>query len=85
MKFEFKAAQNGLLMTVTFPDGEIIDYTYTDPVDDWDTPSQEISRFHEFLWLINEHLGPTTDRYSAERIVIRVEEGDKYEKPSNNA
>jgi hypothetical protein len=86
MRFEFKSAKNGLIMTVTDDFGDKTQYTYTDPVDTmvWDDPRQEISRFHEFLCIIRDAYGPQTSRYSKERIVISVEPGDKYEESSDN-
>lgn len=83
MKFEFKTVKNGLILLVTHWDNEVVEYTYTDPIDDFGAESQEISRFHEFLWLILENYGPSTSRHSKERIVIRVEPGDKYESENN--
>lgn len=80
MIFEFRTAANGLILTVTEHDGEVVEYTYTDPGDGF----QEISRFHEFLCLIRDTYGPTTSRYSEERIYITVEPGDKYVAPQSN-
>lgn len=39
----------------------------------------DIERFADFLGYLNEALGPTTSRYSKQRIYIRIEPGDKYE------
>lgn len=41
----------------------------------------EIEAFADFLRTIVDHYGPQTSRYSAKRIFVRIEPGDKYEPP----
>ncbi len=71
-KFTVKNALNGF--TLSSDEGELL---YQSSDDDTD----EVDRFAEFLWAVNEHYGPTTSRYSAKRVRISIEPGDKYEEP----
>jgi hypothetical protein len=75
MKFEFKRAKNGLVMEITNWEGEIEKIVYAEG----DSDEQEIERFVEFLQTIDHHYGPSTGRYSKERISISTVVGDKYE------
>ena len=72
MKYEIKAAKNGLILTVTDKDlkEEIV---YQEKHDD------EVECFADFLHHLNDQYGPSTSRYSEKRIYIRVEPGDKFE------
>jgi hypothetical protein len=42
----------------------------------------EVDAFAEVLRFLLDHYGPMQSRYSAKRITIVVEPGDKYEPPS---
>lgn len=44
----------------------------------------EVEAFQRFLYHIDEMLGPSTSRYSAKRIYIRVEPGDKHPSHEDN-
>lgn len=37
----------------------------------------EVEAFVRLLWVLNDLYGPTTSRYSAHRVAIRIEKGDK--------
>ena len=39
----------------------------------------EAESFIRVLWVINHEIGPSTSRYSSQRIHITMEPGDKYE------
>lgn len=85
-KIEFKQAKNGLIMTITHSDGSAERIVYNDSSMRYDdVESEEIARFRDFLWFITDTYGPTTNRYSKERIYIEIRPGDKYEEPSNNS
>lgn len=40
---------------------------------------EDLGAFIRMLRLLNDEIGPTTSRYSKERIAIGIEPGDKYE------
>jgi len=44
-----------------------------------DTDKEAVEGFASFLWTLTDLCGPTTSRYSAHRIQIKIEPGDKYE------
>jgi len=78
MKFEIRRATNGAILRVETdaPDTPSEEAVYQEREDD------EIEAFAEFLRHLLEHYGPVTSRYSAKRIHILVEPGDKYEPPT---
>jgi len=43
-----------------------------------DREGSDVKAFVQLLWQINECIGPSTSRYSAERVSISVRAGDKY-------
>ena len=75
MKFEIRPAKNGLVLKVEHgregEEPEEIVYQESD--------GNEIEAFADFLHFINDHYGPSTSRYSAKRIHITIEPGDKWE------
>ena len=76
MIFEIRRAQNGYILRITNGEddsGEDNEIVYQEKYDD------EIECFAEFLRYLNEQYGPSTSRYSARRIYITVEPGDKFE------
>lgn len=77
MKFEIRRAANGaiLLVETDAPDATPDEVVYQEREDD------EIEAFADFLRHLLEHYGPSTSRYSAKRIHIVVEPGDKYTEP----
>lgn len=76
MNFNIRKAKNGYILKVTdFVDDETEEIVFQEKYDEDD----EIECFADFLQVLNENYGPTTNRYSAKRIYIRVEPGDKYE------
>lgn len=77
MKFEIRHAANGVILRVEndAPDESDENVVYQEREDD------EIEAFAEFLRHLLDHYGPVTSRYSAKRIHIVVEPGDKYEPP----
>lgn len=44
-----------------------------------DTDKEAVEGFRYLLWTLNDLCGPTTSRYSAHRINITIEAGDKWE------
>ena len=76
LRCEIRRARNGWILKVerpSFEDGE------PDEVVCEERHEDEIECFSDFLWALNEELGPSTSRYSPKRICIRVEPGDKCE------
>ncbi len=75
MKFEIRAVKNGHVLK--------IEHDHADDAAEvlvhQENHDDEVECFADFLREINENYGPTTSRYSAKRIFIRVEPGDKYE------
>lgn len=47
--------------------------------DEGDTDKYAIESFSRLLWLVTDLCAPTTSRYSAHRISIKIEPGDKWE------
>lgn len=44
-----------------------------------DTDKESVEAFARLLWTLCDLCGPTTSRYSAHRITIKIEPGDKWE------
>lgn len=44
-----------------------------------DSDKESVEGFRSLLWTLNHLCGPTTSRYSAHRINITIEPGDKWE------
>jgi hypothetical protein len=44
-----------------------------------DSIKSEVEAFVEMLWQVNDFIGPSTSRYSPERVSISVKAGDNYE------
>lgn len=80
MKFEIRRVKNGSILTAFMVGDESKEELVCQEKFDED---DEVDCFAEFLQLINEHYGPSTNRYSEKRIHISVGPGDKYEKPIN--
>lgn len=59
-------------MEYDYPEGEVEEIAYQE------TGDGEIEAFADFLRLLDEHYCPSTSRYSAKRIYICVEPGDKH-------
>jgi len=76
MRFELRHVANGVVLRFEQHDG---DGTGVEEVVYQELDGGEIEAFAEFLWLVAEHYGPSTSRYSPKRIRISVEPGDKYE------
>ena len=74
MIFEVRTVANGVVVKVIDTDclNEAQEIVYQETEDD------EVNAFASFLWLLNDYYGPSTSRYSAKRIRITVEPGDKY-------
>lgn len=77
MKFEIRRATNGAILRVETDAPEAA----TDEVVYQEWEEDEIEAFADFLRHLLDHYGPTTSRYSAKRIYVVVEPGDKYEPP----
>jgi len=73
-----KVADNGFILshTVTFDNDppDHTDYVYQNNEED-----DGLSAMADMLRTINDLLGPSTSRYSKERIYVNIEPGDKYE------
>jgi len=72
--FEIRHVQNGVVLRVEMDGSEsgeelVWQERYND----------EVEAFAEFLRDVVEQYGPATNRYSPQRISIRIEPGDKYE------
>ena len=59
-------------MEYDYPEGEVEEIAYQE------TGDGEIEAFADFLRLLDEHYCSSTSRYSAKRIYICVEHGDKH-------
>lgn len=68
-------ARNGWI--VRDKQGEELEHVYV--FSEGDTDKESVEGFRNLLWQLNELCGPTTSRYSAHRINITIEPGDKYE------
>lgn len=81
MKFKIRHVTNGAILRVETdaPDAEVDEVVYQEREDD------EIEAFADFLRHLLDHYGPTTSRYSAKRINVVVEPGDKYEPSARTA
>jgi hypothetical protein len=75
MKFEIRHTNNGALLRVEhdYPEGETEEICYQE------TEGGEIEAFADFLRFLNDHYGPSTNRYSPKRIHILVKTGDKHQ------
>jgi hypothetical protein len=74
MKFEIRHTNNGALLRVEhdYPEGETEEICYQE------TEGGEIEAFADFLRFLNDHYGPSANRYSPKRIHILVKPGDKH-------
>lgn len=79
--FTVYRATNGLVIELP-EDTDEHDYK-TQQVFVFEEAQDEVKKFTEFLYMINEIVGPSTSRYSAERISIGVVPGDKYDDRGN--
>ena len=78
MRFEFQFVKNGAVSKIEHDAGdeiEVEELVYQESADE----ENKVEAFAEFLRTIEEHYEPSTSRYSAKRIHIYVEPGDKYE------
>ena len=71
--YKIKPAKNGFILQATHYDEETEELVYQE------TEEDEVNAFAQFLRLIDDHYGPDTSRYSAERIKVSVVPGDKHE------
>jgi len=80
MKIEIRAVRNGAVLRVEpeQPGDEAEEFVYQE------TDSAEIEAFADFLRLVLDHYGPTSNRYSPKRIHILVQPGDKHERPDDS-
>jgi len=74
MKIETMQGLNGLVLTVTDEGREAQIVTYQEG----STDEQDIERFRDLLYILMDAYGPTTSRYSKQRIYISIAPGDKY-------
>ncbi len=77
MRFELRRATNGVVLRIEDDIGEQVEteeFVYQEADDE----SNDIEAFADLLRAVNEHWGPSTSRYSAKRIYIRVGPGDKH-------
>lgn len=79
MKLTIETAANGWIIRKE-PDelddrSELYVFSYTGSPHEVD----EVNSFSDFLWQLNELIGPTTSRYSPARIHVQVKPGDKHD------
>lgn len=70
-----KQVFNGWILEDKTDDEMARTYVFTEG----DSEKESIEGFRMLLWQLNDLCGPTTSRYSAHRINITIEPGDKYE------
>lgn len=68
MKATIKSTLNGYILSLKMDDEGIEQYVFADTVEG----------FQELLFELNNYIGPSTSRYSAQRIQITIEPGDKF-------
>lgn len=71
MKVTIKLVENGYI--VVFPNEGV------EGLRSYQVFPDTLGGFKELLYLVNELVGPETNRYSEKRIRITTEPGDKYE------
>ncbi len=76
MKCEIRHAGNGVILRVESEGNEPAEEIVYQ-----ESEGAEIEAFADFLRTLNDHYGPSTSRYSPQRIHVVVEPGDKYEAP----
>lgn len=76
-KLELYWAENGWLIK-SVEDGEPDRYTVFSHRDS-DDGKEEAEAFSSLLWEIKSLMGPSESRYSKYRVMVNLEEGDKYE------
>lgn len=78
-EFKIKTALNGLVCEIKSWDGE------TETIVSEECDGNEVQSFADFLRILLDHYGPSTSRYSPERIQVRIVPGDKYDGPDKEA
>lgn len=77
--FKLRRAKNGYIMEKR----DIIDGAKTEIEELVGTDGEdEVETFKSFLWDIIDNYGPSTSRYDAKRVYVRVEPGDKTDADS---
>ena len=76
MRFEIRHAKNGWILKVETPPSEGVEPS---EMVCQEKHEDEVECFADFLRILDEEFGPSTNRYSPKRIFIRVEPGDKCE------
>ena len=80
MKIEIRNALNGVVLRI---DRESMEEHPEEIVyQAADDPDAEVEAFADFLRFLLKEYGPASSRYSAKRIYVIVEPGDKYESPA---
>lgn len=81
MKIEIRNVANGVVLRIEpqQPGDEAEEIVYQERDDD------EVEAFADCLRFVLEQYGPSTSRYSAKRIRVVVEPGDRYETPAGDA
>jgi len=75
MPLTINYAQNGWFLVHSNPDERDEVYVFSND----GTEKDEVKCFRDLLSVVEQLYGPTTSRYSAHRIYIRIEPGDKHE------
>jgi len=76
MRFEMRQARNGWILKVERP---VLSPGESDRIVCEEDYDDEVECFAAFLRTLDEEFGPSTSRYSAKRICVRIEPGDKFE------
>ncbi len=76
LRCEIRGAKNGWILKVEHPAAGVNEPDEIVVEEKYDS---EIECFADFLRTLDEELGPSTSRYSPQRIYIQVRPGDKHE------
>jgi hypothetical protein len=79
---KIERAANGWIIKHQCDDDEPREFYVYDTGDDSERDTAE--SFADVLWKIKELIGPQESRYSAHRVVIRIEPGDKHSSHPDN-
>lgn len=77
MKITIMSAENGWILQEHLEEGEVRSGFSVFGHDE--TDEGQAKTFADLLWKLKEIMGPSESRYSAHRVMIRIEPGDKHE------
>jgi hypothetical protein len=76
---KIKEADNGWIVETIESNDSVREYVFQFDDCQGVGAKTDVEAFREVLWKINELLGPSTSRYSEQRIYIKIDKGDKLE------